>query len=108
MDQGDRMPRELLEALEILRWLENEWNGEFDWDAGNEWKPAKRAHTVEQIEEAFEEFVFAGEFKAYDSDTWKETERRFGIVSQISGKDFRITFTVRGNKIRYVSHRRVE
>ena len=102
------MPRELLEALDVLNWLINEWDGEFDWDAGNDWKPAKRAHTIEQIEKAFEDFLFAGEFKAYDNDIWKGTERRFGIVSQISSTDFRITFTIRGKNVRYISHRRIE
>lgn len=102
------MPRDLLDALEIQVWLASEWFGEFDWDEGNNWKPEKRSHSCDQIEECFESFVFAGEIKPYEDEAWAKKERRFSAISEIEGKPFRITFTIRGQKVRYISHRRLE
>jgi hypothetical protein len=100
------MPREIFAALEILYWLTHDWTGEFDWDEGNNWKPLKRSHSCDQIEAAFEDFIFAGEILAFETENWGE--RRFAIISQILAKDFRIAFTIRFEKVRYISHGRID
>ena len=101
------MPREILAAMEIAFWLENHWQGVFYWDEGNETKPLKRAHSCEDIENAFVDFVFVGEIKPFAGEIWGNLEKRFVMISQLNEKSFRITFTIRGEKIRYISHGRI-
>lgn len=104
------MPRSFIEALAIAEWLLNKWEGKFQWDEFNVRKPLARAHTVAQVEKSFftRGLEFIGEIQAYDTDKWKGTEQRYGVKTYISGKPFIITITIRGEYIRYISHRRFE
>ncbi len=78
---------------------------EFEWDSGNRDKPKKHGLSREEAEEAFfdkNKVVF---------DDWRhssETEQRATLLGKTrKGLLLNITFTIRGNKVRIITTRRI-
>ena len=100
------MPRQLVDALEILLWLQTIWLGAFDWDASNIAHVGKRNYTPKGVEKLFtSEAALLGKLAPNPDDSWGED--RFLMV----GRDGRaklhsIIFTIRGDKVRPISVRR--
>ena len=92
----------LVPAPDIVVWLNTEWSGQYEWDAGNTTKLAKHNFTTEQVEELFaEDFAFLGE--AVDD---KFNERRFVVCGQLQNlKYMTVAWTNRADKIRPISCR---
>lgn len=78
---------------------------EFEWDSGNSEKPRKHGLSLEETEEAFfdkNKIVF---------DDWRhssEKEKRATLLGKTKkGLLLNVTFTVRGDRIRVITTRRI-
>ena|ERR1051325_8627361 len=81
-----------------------EWEG-FDWDEGNSEK-SRRKHgiTMEECESAF----LTEPNLVYEDHSHSTQELRFKMLSKTeSGKPLFVVFTIRGNRIRVISARKM-
>ncbi|MBP9706498.1 MAG: BrnT family toxin [Oligoflexales bacterium] len=91
----------------IELWLAETWDLTLDWDEANTEKLGKHATTVDQVESLFDSnFILGGKIIPPATTAWNED--RFIIFGQTrDGTRLTIVWTIRENKIRPISCRRM-
>lgn len=88
-------------------WLVNGWDQTLDWDDGNVGKLTRHGMTVAVVESVLDgNLAFGGRIVPPAGSKW--SEERFLIYGQAAnGRDIAIIWTIRDNKIRPISCRRM-
>lgn len=92
----------------LAEWLTTHWDQTLDWDNANTRKLGKHATTVEKVESILDgTFILGGRIIPPDGTEWNE--ERFILYGRADdGRKFTIIWTIRGNKIRPISCRRMQ
>lgn len=96
-------PQDLVDDPEMVRWIENTWDGTFQWDKGQSEKVTENPFTATEVEALFDKgnvVFFAGR------STRPSNEPRYiAYIKTSDGRYFTIGWTTRGTKMRVYGKR---